>query len=439
MKHHINRTETERGYPRVSTLLNQYTTIWIALVIALVGCLFMIGVGVNQGLRFGFTWKFDAIHSSNISVLVGSVAGALFALTNALLLYATLQAQNRAQVEGREQYREQRQDRNYDRLSDRTEKLEASIASYVVHWGPHMDHLIPGTTPFIGYSGLAKTFELWNDECAREKVEHRLTHGEHIDPDTYLTQQVAVMDIMHQLASVIQAIHSSDLDYAGNAYLGKRVNNILVRLSRSKNALQVACASLRQMAEEGSSVRAKQDYASNILHLESKIRDIEGLLPELPYRRLSVFETATVVFSAQHSVAMFKSASVPSIQVDGVVFNTRDEHWALRFNLGRLTVRIQASDGTNKQLNYLHQTFSFGALLYAAQGPGSSFDTHGQWFIEGNYNLLGATVEDHKQWRVDFCLEGVELGEGEEIRINVHTNAVQLENAKPISPFGASA
>ncbi len=404
----------------------------VAMVVAWVGAAFMVLVAVNLGLRYGVTWFFNPEYNSHIAVFIGSIAGALFALTNALLLYATLQAQRKAQADTNEQHRELRQDRNYDRLSRMAERIEGAIAAYVVHWGPHMDVLIPGTSPYHGYAGLAKTFEIWVEECTKDKIETRLALAARIDPDMYLTQQVEVIDIMHQLKALVQAIQSSDLDSSGKDHLSQRTTTILTRLSRCKSDLQHAASLLRKFVDDGGWVLPKQHYASDLLHLERKLRDIETLLPEMPYRILTTFERISVTLSKGRPVAMFQSGVVPNFQVDGVTFVSQDKDWVLRFNDGRLTVQVEALRDDGYQLNYLFEPFSFAALLFEADHQGQAFDTKGRWYVEGSYNLLGGHVEDHKRWRIDVGLKDMELLPGESLELTVYTNAKSVEGVEPI-------
>jgi len=387
---------------------------------------------VNVLTRYGLTWSFEPEFNSHIAVFVGSIAGALFTLTNAVLLFAALQAQRNAQEDASAQHQALRQDRNYERLIAQADRLETGIAAYVVQYETHTLGSIDSAPSFHSYSGLSKTFEIWIVECLANKIAERLAMADRIDPDMYLTHQVEAMDLMYQLEALIQSVKATDIDVSGKEHLSKRVSTVLTRLARSKKDLQSAALLLRRFVDQGDSAHPKQHYASDLLHLERKIRDIVRILPDMPYRNLSPFEDTQIALTKEAPLVMFESHTVPTFQIDVVKFTTKDSNWKLRFNRGRLTVQVVAVDEQGEQLNYLFQPFSFAVLLFDAEQDGHTFDTKGRWYVEGAYNLMAGNVEDHKIWRIDVTYVDIELLADEALEVTLYTNASIIASGAPI-------
>lgn len=404
----------------------------IAVVVAFLGAAFMLLVATNLGLRYGVSWSFDPKHNSDIAVFIGSIAGALFTLTNALLLFATLQAQRKAQSDTNLQHRELRQDRNYDQLNAMTDNLELNIEAYTLTEEPSGSQTGEGHQRLTGYAALLRTFELWPKQCVFLPLEPFAKEDFRFRPDMYLSNQTQVTDLIFKLQGLMEGIKAGDLDRRRLEYLSVRANRMLTRLSQGKQDVMRAARELRTIVERGGGNVPKYYYDSELLHLERVIRSIADVMEDIPYRRLSPFDQVRVTLSKDHPIAMFESVSLPSIQVDGVHFKSEDSAWALRFNKGQLTVQVEALDQQAKQLKYQFQQFGFAVLLYEAKQIGQTFDTNGLWFVEGSYNLIGGHIEDHKRWRIDVGLKDMELLEGESLELTITTNGRQIQEAEPI-------
>lgn len=407
----------------------------VAIAAAVAGLIFMISVLVIVLRQYDLTESFNPEINSHIGTFVASIAGTLFALTNALLLFATLKTQRQGLRDTSDQHLALRQDQTYERLVDRTDRLEAGIAAYSVTWGTHTDVLLGSDSPFENYTGLAKTFEIWIQQCQKDAIETHLALASRIDPETYLRNQVEVLDLMLQLNALVHAVKTIDQSFIGKEYLDDRLTTILTRLALNKENIQVSARLLRKFVDRGDSIVHKQHYASDLLHLERKLRLIENLLPDTPHRKLTPFKQLEVVVSKARPLVMFECTTVPTIQIDGVHFVSMDKDWALRFDKGRLVVQIEALDSQGKQLNNMFKTFSFSHLLHRSKDAGKEFDTLGLWFEEGLYNLISGRVEDHRTWRIDIGFEGMDLIGDEEIKLKVSTNAKSITKGQAIRRF----
>jgi len=403
--------------------MRKFTITSVALITAVIGVLVIVFVVVNAGVRYGLNWSFDSAITNQFGVLIGSIAGTLFTLTNALLLYSTLKAQRDATSKTNSQHQVMLKERNYDRIRGTFDSLEDQISKFSIVWGPQMSYLIGSGVPYNGYEGLSKVFELWTVDCTQANILAHLKRGSQLDPDRHLTEQIVVMSLMAQLEKLIADVELTELEARGREHLSSRLTTILILLAPSKHHLLLAAKQLRTIANEGLKDFPKQAYVSELLHIDRKIRGIAAMLPDTPYRFLLPLLNTTIHISPEKPIVHFTCSEIPTLQINTVKFITPDPRWLNRLNAQSIVVEITGYRTNGEELNHQRQLFSLGRLIFDHKGKEPLLDTQGLWFVEGELNLVSTTVEEHNRWSVALSIPDVALNETESFEIEVATNA----------------
>jgi hypothetical protein len=406
---------------------------WLGLVAAIAGIVFMLVVFINGIDRFGLTWSFEPKFNSDIGTFVASVAGTLFALTNALLLYATLKTQLRSQEHAELQHLQIVRESNYNRIYGKLQALENTILQHSVRDGDQSSLMAHALPPLKGYDAWQATFEHWRNVCFPTNIVALLERGGNVAPDRFLEDQAYVNDTFLLIASLRQDL-KLDLEQEAREYLTSRLDAMVKRLAISRRVLESARRSLSKVVEQGVKGRPKQVYVSDLLHVIAQVDRVLELLPETPYKSLSPFESKTLSFDSRNQTVMLECDSELSFQINEVHFDTRDERWAYRFNHMYLRVRIEAFSTEGASINAVEQIFGFGQLTINTPGVSTFFETNGEWWIEGMHNMNLHRAVEHARWVLTACLEHTPLGktrttdtllEGEHLKLVVKTNGIE--------------
>lgn len=393
-----------------------------ALFVAVVGVLFMGAVAINTMARYGLDWNFDPTHNSDIATFIASIAGTLFALTNAILLYASFQAQRSAIAQSEEQHQTLTRERQYEKLSERTQAIETTIRSYAIEQPGNSDKERVSSRKSFGFAAWDQAFRLWSTSCFPVSVEIALTFQKEIDNDNYLHDQSFILDTLKQLAYLIEDIKSSSLGERDKAFLLRRNERVMNRLARNKRHMRDTRVALMQVAEHGIESHPKRDYASTLLHIASRIGEVLELIPDLPERTLVPFGTLTVAFKKEPTY-YFTSVEIPTLQIEHVEFKTQDRSWGNRIASAHIKIELEAIDEAGKQLYYQGQVFSLGLMIWDNRTNDPVYDTKGQWFVEGKFNELAGPPERHSQWRIKLSVTDMPKKADEELVVRLSTNA----------------
>ncbi len=408
----------------------------IAVAAAAAGLVFMFAVLVIVLRRYDLTESFNPELNSHIGTFVASVAGTLFALTNALLLYATLKTQRLAHTQSELQHVQLVRDSNYTKIYGRLQAIGTAIAQYQVVDSagirPHELNIAP--RHLYSYEAWEHTFSLWFNACLPHQIKVVFDFGERLQPDRFLTHQALIIDTFMEIRAVRQDL-ALDLDEGARKYLTNSLDTIVARLATSREHIQGAKQMLRKVIAEGIPGKPKQEYSSDLLHIIAQLDLVLDQLPLIPYKRLSPYEPRTFVFTSSNVELQLKCDKPISLQIDKVEFETKDEDWALRFNLIRVIISIEVSDRQGRSLHSRRQAFGLGLLLHNTTFKTTSFETQGQWWVEGDYNLNSALEEEHVNWTLAAWLEYSPLGndkttdallDGESMNLHVKTNGVSM-------------
>lgn len=403
-------------------------TVFIALTALLTGILFTLLITISSIWNFGITWKFDAIVSGHIATFIAGVAGTLFTLGSAILLYATLMAQHEATQKLEHGQQRQDQQRRYDRLLAQVEAMEAQIRDYrikVSNMGKDGKWL---STELVGGAAWEQAFDYWVSASFPSGVWAGLELGQPIEPDEFLHDQTTVLDLLTRLTYATEDIQRLEIEIRDKGYLLKRVNLMINRLAKHKARIRSARDLLRTVVDDGISGVEKAKFVSPLLHVIGQINEALDLLPDITHRILTPYEGIAIVFKKTVSEFYFESIDVPTVQIDRLSLKTEDANWAFRLALSSIQVEMEATEAGGRQVCYQRMPFNLG-VLYSVNTKELDFDTRGEWVIEGKLNP-NVRLAQHQNWNARISIEGLELSIGEELVVNLYTNMQQTTSGK---------
>ncbi len=387
-----------------------------AFSIAVFGMLFMLYIAINTSVRYGLSWSFDPEENGHIGTFIASVAGTLFALTNAILLYAAFSAQQAANKQNAEQHSEAVQERRFERFVVRVNEIELAIKGFRFKQLTGPDH------SFEGLSAWNELFIAWYLASAPWEIRKGLDLNGRIEPDSFFSEQGFVLDLLVQLNEITtesRRLMTMDLD---RTYLINKVERLQNQMARFRPKLVDVRALLQGVISDGVEGLPKSEYSSEILYVIDQLGTMINALPTVPYRQRSEHGALKISFSAQRARLDLEADDVPSVQIDTIRFTSSDPNWIVRINDTRFFVQMTCQDDSGREISMQRQPFDMAVLVNKHSTKEPLFDTKGWWRSEGHFNS-NFRADQHVHWTIVIDCVGLTFQEGESLELLLLTNA----------------
>jgi|JI6StandDraft_1071083.scaffolds.fasta_scaffold71369_2 hypothetical protein len=385
----------------------------VAIASAIAGLLFMIAVGINGVLRYSLSWDFDPDLNAKLATVASSVAGALFTLTTAVLLYLTLQDQRLARVS-------QDEDRNYGWLSGRLEKLETNILNYRV---TVVDEVKDGKTKRserVGFAAWEQAFQYWvNTSFPSGVMAHLVLEGP-IDPENFLHDQGFALRTLVELDNLIEDAKRMVLAASRRKELIRRAEDLRDRLARNKEQIASARDFLKTVIDRRDTDFPRSSYAPAMKQVIAQIEEALALLPD-PKKPEYTLDAMTIRMDPEHPSVQLEATDPPTVTVERIIFHTQERKWASRVTVARLNIEMEAVDENGKQVCYQKEPFGMG-LLFDPSFIRPVFDTNGSWSAEAQFNPH-MPITAHRTWRVRLSMSDLHLEKDESMELTIRTDA----------------